>query len=533
MDRNAFNAGKTAYMKGDYATAQAMLSAAKEPGEINGALDHMLGNAFMKMGMFQDAIAAYRDVLKDNSYAKIGAINTNLGRALSATGQDSDAILALDAALQDPTYETRYKAQMALGKLLQKRGDARAAGAAFRAAAIDERNPDPSIALVNLGSCFMELGRPLDAIEAFRTALDFSSEATSQQGVYACLGEAFVAANKMREALDAFQHAEQGGTFQFNSKQEAAYTAAKNAVQTLLAKRSGASTTDDLLAASGYGTDPGLIDPLDPLGQSGEFIPDPEDTGFFDLVEQEVVEQDALNEQYQKKSRKERKAQKKSKKSASSDKKPKKKHHVAGILGVIVLILVLAAAALGVWGYFEGYGIPDAPSVTQSLFSAKLNGTDMNQYIAPSVSDSQKQSIEAILPVASQSTITGVQRATNKCIVTITSDLTQGTSQSYVVSLVRDGITWKVNDVAVAFDNSQYLTKGSNTQDSTSQQQDQSNATQDGSSGASSDASASSNASGTASSSSTSSGGSTTDSNPSSAGANAGQAATSSSSTTK
>ena len=35
-----------------------------------------------------------------------------------------------------------------------------------------------------------------------------------------------------------------------------------------------------------------LYDPLDPLGKSGEFIPDPSDTGFFTLTENEMIQQD-------------------------------------------------------------------------------------------------------------------------------------------------------------------------------------------------------------------------------------------------
>ncbi len=45
MDQQAYQAGRTAYMNGDYAMAVTMLSAAKNPGEIYGAADHMRGNA--------------------------------------------------------------------------------------------------------------------------------------------------------------------------------------------------------------------------------------------------------------------------------------------------------------------------------------------------------------------------------------------------------------------------------------------------------------------------------------------------------
>ena len=431
MDTSAYNAGKAAYIKGDYATAQAMLQAAKDPGEINGALDHMLGNSLMKMGMYREAAQAYRDVLKDETYHKVGAINTNLGRALAMSGQDEEAIRALDAALQDIHYKSPYKAQMALGKLLQKRGDARAAGAAFRSAAIDERNPDPSVALMSLGSCFMELGRPMDAVEAFRTALDFSSPRTSQSSIYAALGEAFVASNRMQEALDAFKHALSTPGAELSGKQEAAYTAAKHAVAALMAKRGGTGSTDALLAAGGYQVS-GPIDPLDPLQQSGELMPSPEDTGFFSVTEQDLMAED------QKRSKNEKKKKKK---------KLKKKRHVARtVIIILVILLVLAGVGAG-WAYFQGYGYPDSVTVTQDLFLSKSNNTDPKQYLDGSLNSSQQAAIVATLPTSSDIDIKEVQRAKDETAISISVLNPGNVTTTYNVLLVRDGLGWKVKDV--------------------------------------------------------------------------------------
>lgn len=442
MDTSAFNAGKAAYTKGDYATAQAMLQAAKNPGEINGALDHMLGNSLMRMGMYQEAAKVYQNVLKDETYQKVGAIYANLGRALAACGQDEEAIRALDSALQDVHYQSPYKAQMALGKLLQKRGDARSAGAAFRSAAIDERNPDPSVALMNLGSCFMELGRPLDAVEAFRTALDFSSPRTSQSSIYAALGEAFVASNRMQEALDAFQHALSSPAAEFTGKQEAAYTAAKHAVATLVAKRGGIGSTDALLAAGGYQVS-GSIDPLDPLQESGELIPSPEDTGFFSVSEQDIMEEESKKNKEEKRSKKSKKKQ---------VKKVKKKGRILKVFVVIIVSFFLLGAAGATWAYYQGYGIPDATTVAENLFYAKADRTGTDQYIASSVNDTQKKSIQAILPTTSNIRVKDVQRSKDTSIVTISASLSQGASQTYVVNLIRDGLGWKVTDVSLTFD---------------------------------------------------------------------------------
>lgn len=429
MDQQAMEAGRAAYMKGDFATAQAMLAAAKGPGEISGAADHMRGNALMKMGMYPEAARAYGEALQDRAYGKVGALSANRGRALLAAGDYDGAIASLDQALQDTGYQARYKAQMALGNAYERKGMMREAGAAYRAAAIDENNPNPSASLVKLGQCFMDLGRPIDAVEAFRTALDFSVPAAGQNAIYAQLGSAFVAASRMQEALDAFNHATADGTYQLSASEAAAQTAAQNAVAALVGTQP-TGETDALLAAAGYGT--GAFDPLDPLGKSGEFMPSPEDTGFFSVSEQEIMED--------------------AKKRGKAQKKRKKKSVGKRIALIILVILVLLAACAG-FLYFRGYGYPTQATVVENLFYAKNDDTDMSPYIASSVSDDDKAKIEAVLPNDSQVAIDSVDRAMSTSTVNATATLSSGGTQAYVISLVRDGIGWKVSDVKVSFDN--------------------------------------------------------------------------------
>lgn len=428
MDQQAFQSGRAAYMNGDYSTAATLLGAATNPGEVYAAADHMRGNALMKLGRYREAAEAYRLALRDRSYGKVGALNTNLGRALAASGNDVEAVQALNAALADPSYTNRYKTQMALAKVYEHEGQMREAGAAYRAAAIDENNPDPAVSLVALGRCFMELGRPIDAVEAYRTALDFSSSTSSQGAVYAQLGEAFVAASRMQEALDAFNHATADGTYNLTPEQQASFTAAQNAVAALTGKKGG--ETDAMLAAAGYGGS-GSFDPLDPLGKSGEFIPSPEDTGFFSISEQDIVEAD----------KKENKVRR------------KKKRTGLKVLICVIVVLAVAAGALG-FAYWRGYGWPTQEDVVSDLFYAKTDGTDTGAYIAPSVSDEQKQAIESILPSGANVTVDGVDRSATSSTVSCTAALPEGGSQAYTVTLARDGIGWKVTDVQLAFDSS-------------------------------------------------------------------------------
>ena len=50
----------------------------------------------------------------------------------------------------------------------------------------------------------MRLGRAVDAVEAYRTALDFTTPLEDQNRIWCDLALAYVAANRMNEAVDAF-----------------------------------------------------------------------------------------------------------------------------------------------------------------------------------------------------------------------------------------------------------------------------------------------------------------------------------------
>jgi tetratricopeptide (TPR) repeat protein len=470
VDQQAFETGRAAYQAGDFATAVAAFNVAKTPGELNGALDHMRGNALMKLGMFPEAAVAYAEALQDVSYGKQGALHANRGRALTAAGNYDAAIDALSLAATDPDYATPYKAYMALGGIYDAKKMPREAGAAYRNAAIDETNPDPASALAKLGACFMELGRPIDAVEAYRTALDFSTPAINQAAIYAQLGSAFVASNRMSEALDAFQHAQSEGGYTLTPQESAAMVAAQNAVAALTGL--GRSDTDALLAAAGYGT--GAIDPLDPLGKSGEFIPSPEDTGFFSITEQDIVEAD-------------RKA----------GKVRKKKKRGGKIAAVILIILIILVGVAG-YGYYSGYGWPTQQTVVEDVFKAKTDNGDLGSYLAGTVSSDTRTQIESIIPSGATASITSVDRSMYNSTVKVAATLSQGGTQDYVFDLVRDGLGWKVSNVTLSFDSTGGSATASST-DSTS-----STSSTDASSTTSTDSSASTSTAGTGAATTTS-----------------------------
>ena len=366
MNQQAFDAGKAAYRKGDVLGAIEALEQAKQPGEVSGAVDHLLGNCLMKLGRFSEAASAYGDALQDSSYGNAGALACNRGRALLAAGKPQEAIASLTMATKDASYPTPYKVQVALGNAYLKVGNPRDAGVAFRNAAIDEANPDPSSALRSLGSCFVQMGRPVDAVEAYRTALDFSTPQANQNAIYADLGMAYVAANRMPEAVDAFTHATADGTYMLSSEASVAFDAAKRASSAI--SGGSPSETDAFLAAAGYGT--GSYDPLDPLGESGEFMPSPEDTGFFSVTEKELVEQDRRN------------------------RKVRRKHnHTGRKIFIFLLLLALILGGLCGYGYYSGYGWPTQEAVVSKLFTTKAEGGDISDLLDATVTNEAKTQI--------------------------------------------------------------------------------------------------------------------------------------------
>lgn len=416
MNQQIFETAYAAYQTGDWATAADTFLQAKDPNEVSGKLDHLRGNALMKLGKYDEAADAYKSALEDPSYQMVGALCTNRGRALIAAGRLPEAVESLQQATQDESYATPYKAYMALGGACRALGDVRGAGMAYRNAAIDEANPDPSTSLRKLGGCFMDLGRPADAVESYRTALDFSSDAKTHNAIYCDLAFAYVAANRMGEAVDAFDHATADGTYVLSPEAQASYDAARNAV----AARSGerrVSDTDDMLAAAGYG--PFDVDPLDPTGATSEnLMPSPEDTGFFSVNEEELVKGD----------------------------REKRRGRGGKVVLIIVILLVILAGAAG-FAYYSGFGWPTQEKVVQDIFAAKTNHEDAKAFVSGAVDPDGAEQIVALVPSVANITITGVNRAMRTSEVMVTASLPEGGEQSYKITLSRDGIGWKVSGI--------------------------------------------------------------------------------------
>lgn len=416
MNIQALEQARNAYRTGDFASAAQLFAAAKDPSELAGEADHLRGNSLMRLGRYAEAVEAYGAALQDGAYGKRGALLTNQGKALVASGDIRSAVSAFSAATQDASYATPYKAYLGLGDALKKLGNLTEAGVAYRQAAIDGANSAPAGALANLGDCFVALQRPEDAIESYRTALDFAGPRDDTRAISAGLGQAYVAANRFSDAVDAFGTATVDGIYQLTPEQADAYERARD---TLSASSAMVATTN------AYSTD---IDPLDPLGQSGSFMPDPSDTGFFTLSEQEMVQQDRVETKVR-----------------------RKRRHTGLKVFIALLVVLLIAGGGAAFAYTRGFGFPSQQDVLTGLFQAATDGSDASEYLASGLDESQKSIITASIPLDATPTIEGMDAGMSEATATVKVALKNGGDMTYEVGFVREGLGWAVSSVSTDF----------------------------------------------------------------------------------
>lgn len=423
MNAQYFDRARAAYRAGDFSAAAQMFSAAKEPGELAGEADHLRGNSLMRLGLYADAAEAYAAALQDASYGKAGALLTNQGKALAASGDLEGAVNSFTAATRDASYATPYKAYLGLANAQMKLGRVSEAGVAFRSAAIDGANPAPASALASLGDCFVKLGRPGDAVESYLTALEYVGAHDDPRSIEAGLGSAYAAAGRAADAVDAFGRATSDGIYQLDADQQQAFDSARDAL----------SAQTAISAAPASGTAPvTAVDPLDPMGTTGGFMPDPSDTGFFTMSESEMIQQDRR------------------------EAKVRRKHRHTGlkVFLVIFFLLLIAAGGLG-FAYTRGFGFPSQQDAVTGLFQAVADGGDTDRYLASSLPQDYKNSIVSSIEGLGDATATveGLDAGMTESTATVSVALPQGGTVTYDVSFVRtdNHIGWAVSSFDMNF----------------------------------------------------------------------------------
>lgn len=416
MDIATFNRAKQAYSAQNWESAVILFSQCGT-GPGTGEACHLCGNALMRLGRVQEAVQAYRAATADTDYRNQGAVYTNLGKAQMALGDLRGAIDSLRHALSDANYQGAYKAYIALGEAYSKLGDARNAGVAFRKAALEDNNPDPAKSLINLGVCFMQLRRPADAAEAYRTAIDFSTSDQERNLLNANLGQAYVASNRMLEAVQAFEAAMAGG-YQLSPAARADYERALQAVGNTGRGRGFESAPGRGAGPNGYSEG---YDPLDPAGNSGEMLPSPDNSGFFVMPENDLA-------------------------GYGADARPVSRHVGLKIAIVVVALLLVAAGCLA-FAYLRGFGVPSQEAAIEGVFDAAKAGTDAAPWWSSNVTPEARVQVMSTLEAGRSYEVTGMDVSTAESVAVVEVSLSEGGSVTYTVSLLREGLGWKVSDV--------------------------------------------------------------------------------------
>jgi tetratricopeptide (TPR) repeat protein len=426
MDDARLASGDKAYAAGDWrAAAREYLAAVHDgPAEGTGRAYHMAGNALIKLRRNTDASTVYGHGLKDETYDKRAVVFTNLGGALAADARYSDAVEAYQAALDEPGNESPWKAHQGLAGALFDMGRYEEACQAYREATWAQGNPDPGRALNNLGMCFMALGKPEDAVEAYKAAVNVAGYAAKGRAS-ANLGLAYAAMGFGDEALRALEAARVEHAYELTGSALAAYQAAKGVTGPLpdQEKVEGWSTgelppvSDDAAASAPWVASEPLIAP----------IVDEEEATFFTRTEDE--------------------ARVAGKRAAQDERRAKATGPGLALrigLAILIVLLVLGGVA-GAW--FLGVGYPTQTATVSDMLDAYKAGSNYASYWVAVPQTDIKQEMR-LLPARFDSyAVDRVEGGPTTSVARIVIRLQQDATLTYQISLVREGVGWKVNGI--------------------------------------------------------------------------------------
>ncbi len=420
MDNERLSQGDKAYAAGDWrAAAREYLAAAQGSDAVGaGRAYHMSGNALMRLRRNSDAATVYGHALKDESYDKRAAVLTNLGVALAADGRYSEALESSEAALAEPGNDAPWKAQQCKAGALYDMGRFEDAAQAYREASWIEGNPDPGRSLNNLGMCFMTLGRPEDAVEAFKAAIAVDGYAGKGRSS-ANLGLSYAAMGFHEEAVRAFEAALGTYSYHLTGATLAAYEAAKSAT--------GPQASGEMV--EGWWS----TGEMPPVAEGAEGDVEPagpatiEDTRFFTMTE----------DQMRAEGREASKAQRRQKRSGRG---------LAIRIWLAVLLVALVAGGVAAVWYF-GLGYPTQTATVSDMIDAYRQGGRVAQYwVAVPATDVEREMRTLPARFASYS-VAAVHSGPSESTVRVTVKLEKSGTQDFSVSLVREGVGWKVNGV--------------------------------------------------------------------------------------
>lgn len=461
MDNQYIAQAREAYKARDFQGALGLFnqcladpSIEKGPGDL-GYLYHQIGNCFLQMKNFDEAIRAYTQATADTAYDACGAVNCNLAKAFAFIHDYESAVAHFEIAVSDAKYETPYKAYLGMGNALLKMRKNAEAGVAFREAALDQSNPDPSKALLNLGVCFMALNRPADAVQSYESALQFDMDQATRNKMFANLGQAYVACNQMQKAMSAFEAALADKTYFLSDSASVDYSLAAKAVATgtiamppvsldgsqPAAEPQQPESDSDMSGLDVAADGVPLEDPAEQEAADPQYFPAEVygyevqdgyasgDDRFFNASDEEL-------ERYSK----------------GIAKQDRKRRNIGLKILVVIFALLLVAAAGCVFLYTQGYGYPTQESVAKELFA---NTDKASEYFVDSMGADKVDAAMQGVVQDKDVKVDGVEKSMSNSTVYVTASTEEGGDVNYRIEMVRDLLGWKVSNVEMFFPSQQ------------------------------------------------------------------------------
>lgn len=438
MNKATFEQAQVAYENKDFASAldlyNQVIADANFPlqsGEY-GLVFHQIGNCFVKLQNYSDAIAAYTNSTSDNAYISLGTVYFNLGMAYAYMNDFGNAITNFQTAINTENYRSKYKAYTAMGNALMKSGKSAEAANSFRNAALDNHNPDPTRALLNLGVCFMALGRPEDAIQTYNSTFQYNMNPDFKNRLNANLGQAYVACGQMQNAVNAFENALRDKTYTLSDSASVDYQRAIGAVSKGSDEVNVGAAGPAAAAAAGMAMGSAMTGEA----VAAEAPADPASDAFAQAPMPTQDEQDAQFEKWTNAA----------KEAAYNSKKKKSPGRV--VLAIFLFFLAGCIVAGSVLFCF-GFGFPSQEMVTKELFSNPIEAA--NTVFADQLPDSKKANLSAMICQDPNVRIDAVIRSVNDSTVYATGQTDKGADVTYKIKMTRNFVGWKISNVELSF----------------------------------------------------------------------------------
>lgn len=169
-------------------------------------------------------------------------------------------------------------------------------------------------------------------------------------------------------------------------------------------------------------------EPLNDLDRTDTHMPNPDQTAFFDVTENQINQD------------------------AREDRKRKRKSRGIGLkVAIVIVILAILVVGAGCAAYMMGYGYPSQEDVTRNFFAAVQNGDDTDQYWANDVDETARKSQVATLANMTAYNVEGVERSSSQAAVYVKGTLREGGQIEYKTVLARDGLSWAVEYIELYF----------------------------------------------------------------------------------